>query len=60
MLLADTDNEVRNLFGVKGNLFGLIPGRVTYVVNKGGKIIFIYDSQLKAEKHIEFIFNLKN
>jgi len=52
-LLADTDNEVRNLFGVKGNIFGLIPGRVTYVVNKSGKIIFIYDSQFKAEKHIE-------
>lgn len=52
-LLADTDNEVRNLFGVKSNMFGLIPGRVTYVVDKSGKIIFIYDSQLKAEKHIE-------
>ena len=52
-LLADTNNEVRNLFGVKGNIFGLIPGRVTYVVNKSGKIIFIYDSQFKAEKHIE-------
>ncbi len=52
-LLADTDNEVRNLFGVKGNIFGLIPGRVTYVINKSGKIIFIYDSQFKAEKHIE-------
>jgi peroxiredoxin Q/BCP len=28
-LLADTKKEVRRLFGVPGNLFGLIPGRVT-------------------------------
>lgn len=52
-LLADTKSEVRSLFGVKANAFGLIPGRVTYVVDKNGEIIFMYDSQLKAEKHIE-------
>ncbi len=52
-LLADTSNEVRNLFGVKANVLGLIPGRVTYVVDKKGEIIFMYDSQLKAAKHIE-------
>ena len=43
----------RTLFGVKKNAFGLIPGRVTYVVDKEGEIIFMYDSQLKAAKHIE-------
>jgi peroxiredoxin Q/BCP len=52
-LLADTDSKVRNLFGVKSNILGLIPGRVTYVIDKGGKVIFIYDSQFKAERHIE-------
>ena len=52
-LLADTESEVRGLFGVKANAFGLIPGRVTYVVDKKGEIIFMYDSQLKAAKHIE-------
>jgi len=52
-LLADTESEVRALFGVKPNAFGLIPGRVTYVVDKKGEIIFMYDSQLKAAKHIE-------
>jgi peroxiredoxin Q/BCP len=51
-LLADTKNEVRKLFGVKSNMLGLIPGRVTYVVNTGGEIIYIFDSQLKATKHI--------
>lgn len=52
-LLADTNNEVRQLFGVKSNVLGLIPGRVTYVVDTQGEIIFMYDSQLKAAKHIE-------
>lgn len=52
-LLADTENEVRNLFGVKPNAFGLIPGRVTYVVDKKGEVIFMYQSQFQAKKHIE-------
>lgn len=52
-LLSDTENKVRKLFGVKSNIFGLIPGRVTYVINKAGEIIFIYDSQFKAESHIQ-------
>ena len=52
-LLADTENKVRELFGVKPNMLGLIPGRVTYVVDQEGKVIFIYDSQFKATKHIE-------
>jgi peroxiredoxin Q/BCP len=51
-LLADTRNEVRKLFGVRSNMLGLIPGRVTYVVNAEGLIIYIFESQLKATKHI--------
>lgn len=52
-LLSDEGNKVRKLFGVPTNLFGLLPGRVTYVVNKEGKVIFVFNSQLNAEKHIE-------
>jgi len=52
-LLSDIDNNARDLFGVKSNMLGLIPGRVTYVINESGTVIFIYDSQFKATKHIE-------
>ena len=52
-LLSDADNRVRKLFGVPTDLFGLLPGRVTYIVNKEGKVVFVFNSQLKAEKHIE-------
>jgi peroxiredoxin Q/BCP len=51
-LLSDTDNKVRKLFGVKGDLFGLIPGRVTFVVDKNGVIRHVFNSQMNAEKHI--------
>ena len=52
-LLSDTGNKVRKLFGVPANFFGLIPGRVTYVVNKEGKIAYLFNSQIQAEKHVD-------
>lgn len=52
ILLSDTKNKVRNLFGVPADLFGLIPGRVTYVINKAGKVVYIFNSQTQVEKHV--------
>ena len=52
-LLADTKNKVRKLFGVPSSLMGLLPGRVTYVINKNGIIVHIFNSQFGAEQHIE-------
>jgi len=52
-LLADVNKSVRQLFGVPKSTLGLLPGRVTYIINKKGVIIYIFDSQFKAEKHIE-------
>lgn len=52
ILLADEDKKLRKLFGVHNSLLGLIPGRVTYVVDKNGVIILIFDS-MNAKKHIE-------
>jgi peroxiredoxin Q/BCP len=51
ILLSDNTKKIRNLFGVKPNLFGLIPGRVTYVVDKEGVIQLIFDSVM-ATSHI--------
>ena len=51
-LLSDEENQVRKLFGVPTNLLGLIPGRVTYVANKQGKIVYLFNSQIKAEQHV--------
>lgn len=56
-LLADTNQDVRNLFGVSKSVLGLLPGRVTYVVNQKGTIIYIFESQFGAQKHIEEAIN---
>jgi len=52
-LLADTNKEVRKAFGVKKSTLGLIPGRVTFIVDSKGIIQYVFESQFKAEKHIE-------
>ncbi len=51
ILLSDDNKNIRKLFGVKPNLFGLIPGRVTFVVDKNGIIRLVFDS-LVATSHI--------
>jgi peroxiredoxin Q/BCP len=51
ILLSDADKKIRKLFGVPSGMFGLLPGRVTYVTDKKGKIIMIFDSMM-ASKHI--------
>jgi peroxiredoxin Q/BCP len=51
--LADKDKVARKLFGVPGNLFGLIPGRVTYIIGIDGIVKGIYNSQTNPLGHIE-------
>lgn len=51
-LLADTKKEVQKSFGVPKSFLGLIPGRVTYIVDKEGEIKYIFNSLSKATQHI--------
>lgn len=53
LLLSDEDNELRHAFGVPGSLFGLLPGRVTYVIDSEGIVRHLFKSQLDIEGHIE-------
>lgn len=52
VLLSDERNKVRKLLGVPGSMFGLLPGRVTYVIGKNGIVKHIFDSQLNAKQHV--------
>jgi len=52
-LLSDKGDKIRNLFGVPVNFLGLLPGRVTYIADKTGKVVYIFNSQTQAEKHVE-------
>jgi len=52
LLLSDEGGKIRELYGVPSSL-GLIPGRVTFVIDKDGVVRHVFSSQLNAEKHIE-------
>jgi peroxiredoxin Q/BCP len=52
-LLSDTNGELRKLLGVPSDIFGLLPGRVTYIFNPEGQLIKVFKSQLSPEKHVE-------
>lgn len=51
-LLSDPDNQVRKTFGVPADFLGLLPGRVTYIVDKTGTVRHVFNSQLNAAKHV--------
>jgi len=51
VLLADTDGSLRKSFGVPKTL-GVIPGRVTYVIDKEGVVRHMFSSQLAADRHV--------
>jgi len=51
ILLSDPDNLVRRLYGVRKSL-GLLPGRVTYVIDRDGIVRHVFDSQLQATRHV--------
>jgi len=59
-LLSDEGNNVRKIFGVPTNLLGLIPGRVTYIVNKEGIVLFIFNSQNDAKEHVTEALRILN
>jgi peroxiredoxin Q/BCP len=52
-LLSDNNNELRKKFSVPKSFLGLLPGRVTYIFDKNGKLVHIYDSQLNSRGHIK-------
>lgn len=59
-LLSDEGNKLRKQFGVPTNFLGLLPGRVTYIVDKTGKIVYLFDSQIQATKHVDEAIRIIN
>jgi len=51
-LLSDSDKKVQNLFAVPKDLLGMLPGRTTYIANKKGIVIHIFDHAFSADKHV--------
>ena len=51
-LLSDEGSMVRKLFKVPSGLFGVLQGRVTYIVDKKGVVNYMFSSQTQINKHI--------
>ncbi|WP_437662579.1 peroxiredoxin [Sorangium sp. So ce1182] len=51
-LLSDPGGQTAARYGVKP-LFGLLPGRVTFVIDRGGVVRHAFSSQLRASRHVE-------
>jgi peroxiredoxin Q/BCP len=51
-LLSDQGGRVRKLFGVKKK-FGVIPGRVTFVIDREGVVRHIYSGLSESDKHVQ-------
>jgi thioredoxin-dependent peroxiredoxin len=56
-LLSDAGNTIRKAFGVPSTL-GVLPGRVTYVIDKSGVVRHITNTQLKFQDHIDESLNV--
>ncbi|MEX1133105.1 MAG: peroxiredoxin [Flavobacteriales bacterium] len=55
-LLADTSGKAHKAYEVN-SLFGLIPGRVTYVIAKGGIIRNAHSALLQSDGHVQDALN---
>jgi thioredoxin-dependent peroxiredoxin len=51
ILASDPKGVTRKLYGV-ANTLGIIPGRVTYIIDKQGIVRHVFSSQFSLEKHI--------
>ena len=52
LLLSDEDGSLRTLFGVPKTM-GIFPGRVTYVVDREGRVRHVTNVQISAQRHID-------
>jgi len=51
ILLSDAEGSLRKAFGVSKTL-GIMPGRVTYVIDKRGIVRHVFNAQFAAERHV--------
>ena len=52
LLVSDPGGKAREAFQVKGNFLGLLDGRETFVIARGGAIQHVFNSQIQPVKHV--------
>jgi len=50
-LLADQGGRVRKAYGVP-SVFGVLPGRVTYVIDRTGTVRHVFNSMTNIDQHV--------
>ncbi len=56
-LLSDVSRKAEKAFGVERNLFGLLPGRETFIFDEKGKLVHHFTSALNPVKHVQESIN---
>ena len=51
LLVSDRDQALQNAYGVQ-RAMGLFPGRVTYVIDRDGKVQHVFNSLINVKKHV--------
>ena len=51
-LLSDKGGRVRKLFGVN-RVFGVLPGRVTFVIDREGVVRHVYSALFESDRHVQ-------
>ena len=51
LLVSDRDKALQKAYGVPKTM-GLLPGRVTYVIDRDGTVQHVFNSQLNVKKHV--------
>jgi len=52
IMLADIDGSLRRMFGVPNSLL-ILPGRVTYVIDREGIVRHVFNALLQGKQHME-------
>jgi thioredoxin-dependent peroxiredoxin len=55
-LVSDEGGKLRKTWGVPGAL--MFPGRVTYVIDKEGKVCMMFNSAMEPEKHVKMALDM--
>ena len=50
--VSDADGSLRKAFGVPKSL-GLLPGRVTYVIDANGIVRLVFSALLASDRHVQ-------
>ncbi|NPV35889.1 MAG: peroxiredoxin [Bacteroidales bacterium] len=59
-LLSDPEGKIRKLYQVPRDFLGLLPGRVTYVIDRNGIIRGVFRSAFQFKRHVEEALQMLN